>query len=84
MNFKKIGESVARVALDRTMDGKNIGEIAESVAETALETVAQELNNPGENSPQETGAGADKASARENLITSIVSSVFGLILRLFK
>jgi len=75
MDFKKMAENVARVALDKTFAGKNIGEIAEGAAETALEAAVQEIptENPKEN-PTETD------QVRGSIIGSIVA-VLGYFLR---
>lgn len=81
MDFKKLAENVAHVALDKTMDGKNIGEIAESVAESALETAAKELSTP-ENTSQVPATASDKT--RGNIISSIVSLIGYFLSRLFK
>lgn len=86
MDFKKLGESVAHAALDKTMDGKNIGEIAESAVETALEVVTEELDPSvgGESSPSNPTSYPSVSNSQETLILKIVKIAFSFILKLFK
>lgn len=79
MDFKDIAKSVAHAALDKTMDGKNIGEIAEAVAETAVEELAKENSASG---PQEIPTPSDEKGG--DLISNVVSLLVKFVIKLFK
>jgi len=81
MDFDKLARSVAHAAIDNTMDGKNIGEIAESVAETAVEELSKD-NFPSTDTQEIPHPSDTKGS--DGLITSVVTLVVRFLLKLFK
>lgn len=76
MEFKDLAKSVAHAALDKTIDGKNIGEIAESALETVAEEVAGDLKT------KELPATTD--TTRGNIISSVVSVIAYFLRKLFR